>query len=286
MDNAEGAASTGAAESTDTSTNSSDLLDNYDFSKPNGGIEESDTESNDEADQTGKSEDTNQTENDETDTGEPDPSKMTEAQRNNFYAQRRIAAQRESREADTRLLGEIRDNVMQKYIDEEPNDQDFEDMDPAVADQLRALRRNERARDAEAALAQVKTVREQTRLGFMQAESSIPLFNPSSDSYNERLHSMAMSNWAHNYAEVAPDANGQPQIVGIVNGGPSPLEYLQQVAPEFEAILKEERARGQRATAHNRAVSEAPVSSGYGTGGGNSMEAIEKRIGDIPLSEI
>ncbi len=279
-------AQAGASESTDTSTNSSDLLDSYDLSKPDGGIDEtSSVEENDEADRTDNSEDTNQTDNDEGGNENVDPSKMSEAERNNFYAQRRIAAQKQSREDDNRLLGTLRENALAEFVDTEPDEQDFEDMDPAVAEQLRELRRNERARKAEAALGQIQTTREQTRLGFMQAESTIPLFNPNSENYNQRLHEMAVSNWAHQYAEIAVDPDGEPQVVGIAQGAPSPLEYLQQVAPEFEAILKSERARGQRATAHNRAVSEAPASSGYSTGGGNSMDAIEKRIGDIPLSE-
>ena len=287
-----------AAQTTETTVDNSssvDVLDSYDLSKPDGGLGTTSDNDND-SQESQHDDDDRSADSVEQQTGieseddakgaSDNPDNMSEAERNNYFAQRRIAAKQQAAQADSQLLKELSNQAINDFINVEPDEQDFEDMDPAVADQLRELRRNERARQAEQALMQVKQTREQTRLSVMQAESSIPLFNPSDPHYNQFLHEEALSEWAHRYAIVAEDANGNPQIVGTHEGAPSPLEYLQTKAPQYEAMIKAERSRGQRSAQRNRANSSGSGSASRSTGSADRMSDLEARIGDVPLTDV
>lgn len=281
--------------STDTSTtDSSSAIENFDFSKPDGGLlateeqqeDSSTTAATDEADQQDDAEQDQdeQDEQSENESGSQDDiSKMSEKERNNYFAQRRIAEQQSAKEADATFLGQLRDNVKSKYIDVEPDEQAFENMDPDVAEMLRQTRQNERMREAERAIERIASVRDNTRLSILQAESSIPMFNPASDSYDEFFHEEALSGWAHRYAEVANGPDGKPQIVGVKDGAPTPLEYLQTKAPEYEKRLKAAQVRGQQLQRRNVEQADVASSNSITTAKSNSMQSIEDRIGNITL---
>ena len=285
-----------AGSATDTSiSDSSSAIENFDFSKPDGGLSEDyqQQESNDSGDVTTDEADRPENAEKQTDDSQEDEqsqvetddvSKMTPEERNNWAAQRRIAAKTAGKQADESFLGQLRDVVRGDYIDIDPNEDAYEDMDPQVAEQLRELRQSERAREAERAIERIATVRETTRLGILQAESSVPMFNEADPTYNQTLHNMALSNYAHRYLEVRPGPDGEPQIVGTKEGAPSPLEYLQEQAQEFEGILKAERLSGQMTAQRNSSRADIGSSSAPAPAG-NSVGAIESRIGDIPLNK-
>lgn len=172
-----------------------------------------------------------------------------------------------------------------EFIDVDPDEALFEEMDPQVAEQLRQLRQGERERQAERAIEHISAVRENTRLSILQAEASIPMFNPADAAYNQRLHDMALSNYAHRYLEVKPGPDGEPQVIGAKAGAPSPLEYLQEQAQELGEVLKAERTHGQLSARRNASRADTGSSSGIVAQNSNSTEAIESRIGDIPLDK-
>ena len=277
----------------DASTdNSSAAIEDFDFSKPDGGLSEtyeSENATADDADQADNLED-GATDNE---AGEDlqhnegngtDPSKMSDKERNNYYAQQRIESRRAGVQVDKSFADDLRSMAREAFIDIEPDEAALEDMDPAVADQIRQLRRNERARDAERAIEQIGAVRENTRLSIMQAEASIPMFNPADKSYNQPLHEEAISNWAHRYLEVEEDSKGNPQVIGVKPGAPTALEYLQEQAKKYEGILKAASLKGQRAAQMNQNRADGRSASAIARGGGNTVSEIESRIGDIPLS--
>ena len=276
-------------------TDSSSAIENFDFSKPDGGLlgasqqqntNDSGDATTDEADQQDKAvEQADDTQDDaaQSEVQTDDVSKMTPEERNNWAAQRRIAARTAGEKTDKAFLGQLRDKVGNEYVDVEPDEAAFEDMDPQVAEQLRRLRQGERAREAERAIDKIATSRETTRLGVLQAETSIPMFNEADPAYNQRLHAIALSNYAHRYLEVRPGPDGEPQVVGTKEGAPSPLEYLQEQAQEFGEILKAERLNGQMAARRNSA--RADIGSSNAPRQSSSVDAIESRIGNIPLNK-
>lgn len=211
--------------------------------------------------------------------------KMTPEERNNYYAQRRIAEKQVAQEADTEFLGQLRDAVRTEYIEVDPDDVNYDDMDPQVAEQLKRLHQSDRERQAERAIEQIAAVRETTRLGIVTAEASIPMFNQADPAYNKALHERALSGYAHRYLVVQPGPDGAPQVVGTKPGAPSPLEYLQQEAQEFGEILKAERVSGQQVARRNLSIADTGSSNGVTQTNSNSHAAIESRIGDIPLDK-
>lgn len=295
----DGQQTTASTDTSITSGESSSVLDTYDFSLPNGGINaDSDDGQEDDAASGVGSDDASQGDNageeiskeagdavDDSNDGDPDLSKMSEAERNNFFAQRRIAEQRVHREQDARLADDLRDKAID-FIDVDPDEQDLAEMDEVVAEQIRTLRRNERARLAESAIADAIKSRSEIRSSFEQAETTISLFNPASDAYNQTLHNMALSEWAVRYGEVVTDANGEPQLVGVKDGAPLPYEYLKEIAPRYESILRSERIRGQQTAAINQSRSERPSSSTYGNDAKASAQAaLTNEVLDTPFTE-
>lgn len=239
-----------------------------------------------------------------TDQAEPredpkDPTEgMTDKERNNYFAQQRQAR----KESD--YVSTLRQKA-QKYVDQksESDPEQYEDMDEAQAkkfqemDELKQkLERQDREREVETAIAQVERAREYTAMSFQQAQTSIPMFNPGDKAnYNEMLHQEATVDWAAAYleTEVATDENDQPildesgtpirEIVGVKPGAPSPFDYLSQKADKFKTLLSQASARGQQNAQRNRASSELP-SSAPEKRSGNSFEALEERIGNLPLA--
>lgn len=283
-------------ESTSVSTdNSSEAIENYDFSKPDGGLSEvnnSDGATTDDAGQAGNpedgtnSEDVTDTQDNAEATGETDPSKMSEKERNNYYAQRRIAEKVSAQKDDDAFQADLRSEALEKFIDIEDDEESLNDMDPAVADHIRQLRRNERTREAERAIERIGVNRQNVRLDVSQAETSIPMFNPADPAYNEALHQEALSDWAHRSLIVRPDSKGVPQVIGVRPGAPTAQEYLQERAKTYERVLKDASLKGQRAAQLNQNRADARSTSAVSRSGSNSVTDIESRIGDLPLDRI
>lgn len=280
-----------ASASVDTSANdSSASIENFDFSKPDGGLSEA-ASSNDAAADDDQAQPEDGAEQEEVDNpadqpqqGDPDPSKMSDSERNNFFAQRRIAEKKGGEQADQAFAGDLRTLLDQEYVGVEPDEEALENMDPEVAEHIKQLRQSERARDAERAVERITAVRSNTRLSVMEAETSIPMFNPADKAYNGALHEQALSDWAHRALIVQPDAKGVPQVIGMRAGAPTALEYLQEQAQKFESVLKAASLRGQRAAQMNQNRNTPRSTTSVARSGDNSASAIEARIGDIPLS--
>lgn len=281
-----------ASASVDTSTDSSSAaIENFDFSKPDGGLGEAEANENVEVGDDNQDQPEDGAEGKDADesaadkpTGETDPSKMSDSERNNYFAQRRIAEKRGGEQADKAFEGDLRTMFKEEYIGVETNEEALENMDPDVAEEIRQLRQSRRADEAERAVERITAMRQDTRSSIMQAETSIPMFNPADKAYNETLHEQALSDWAHRALVVQPDRNGVPQVIGVKPGAPTALEYLQEQASKYESVLKAASLRGQRAAQMNQNRDTARSASSVPRSGGNSTADIEARIGNIPLS--
>ena len=217
--------------------------------------------SDDEPDQQDKTE-TKQSEGDDGEAdGEdtpPDPSQMTDAERNRYFAERRIAAKSQ----DKPFIDSLREDIIEQYVNVDPNEESYADMEPGVAEQLREVNARQRQQDAERAIEKIENSRESIRLSTMQAEASIPVFNPSSKDYNEELHHKAMQDYALLYLEFTPpDKNGDIHVVGTQDGAPTILEYLTEQASFYDGLVKSAREQGQQIAARNAARSEIQSAS-------------------------
>lgn len=283
-----------ASASVDTSTNdSSASIENYDFSKPDGGLRESVASNDADADDESQAQLEDGAEQEEVDdsannaqSGETDPSKMSDSERNNYFAQRRIAEKKGGEQADQAFAGDLRTLLAKEYVGVETDEESLENMDPEVAEHIRQLRQSRREDEADRAIERITTARSNTRLSVMEAETSIPMFNPADKAYNGALHEQALSDWAHRALIVQPDAKGVPQVIGMRAGAPTALEYLKEQATKYEGILKAASLRGQRAAQMNINRNTPRSTSNVGRSGGNSAADIEARIGDIPLTSI
>lgn len=182
---------------------------------------------------------------------------MDDKQRNAYFAQQRIAAKQAAEQSSNEFISKLRDQS-QAYVDQVDTEK-YEDIDETVASQLLSLEKFQRQAEVDKAIAQVERARESTALSFSQAETTIPMFNPSDkESYQPELHKEAMTDWAEAYLVTEQDEDGVPQIVGTKQGAPSPLEYLTQKASRYENVLKSVSAQSQAIAQRNHLAGETP----------------------------
>lgn len=202
---------------------------------------------------------------------------MSESERNAYFAQRRIAAKQQNDNFIESLKTETRE-----YVDE-VDETKFEDMDPEQAEILKNAQKMTREMEVEKAIREVERSRETTAHSILEAESKLPAFNPNHKDYiGEELHNEALADWTAAYCRIEKDGQGNPQIVGVREGAPSPYAYLEEKAAKYTKFSKEMQARAQTHAARNNATAEiVPVQQ---SGKGDSLEELEERVGNISLA--
>ena len=202
---------------------------------------------------------------------------QSEAERNAYYAQRRIAA----KQTNDKFVENLREES-KGYVDD-IDESKFEDMDETQAEILKDAAKWARQNEADQAIREVERARETTAYSLLTAEQSIPEFNPkSSDFVGDELYQDAVTDWAAAHAIIKPDSNGEPQIVGIKPNAPSPYEYLEEKAANIRAYSVRLQARAQQNAARNNANNEiVPVHNTAKSG--DSLDDLEARVGDISL---
>lgn len=228
----------------------------------------SDEQTADDADEDGTRSNSDQSDEvgDDSQSQQPDVAQMSDKERNKYFAERRIAA----KESDRKFFDTIRAEVTDKFVNatDDTDSTDYDLMDPDVAEQLRAhnaqmqeVQKYVRHMEAERQIQKLESARENVALGFLQGESSIPLFNPQNkDTYNPQLHEKVQADWANQFLEVSL-INGEPQVIGIQEGAPTPLEYMQEQATFYQNLLGGAAAKGQAAARKNLGRSETAGSA-------------------------
>lgn len=282
-----------ASTASDTTDPLEAAVENFDLSGSDGGVSEESNQTADETVETDNTketttatneEDTRQTESAESGKDQSDEvGKMTDKERNAYFAQRRIAA----KEKDMDFIKSLRDEVKKDFVGEidESEFEEMDDADASTARQLAEIQRTLRQQEADKAIEQVERARETTAFSILQAEKDIPMFNESSKDYNPELHKEALADWAEAYLITRPDQNGDLQILGVKDGAPTPHEYLTRKADIYTGLLRQAAARGQANAQRNRDIAETPT-SGSSHRNSSSLEAIEDNIGDVPLADI
>lgn len=207
------------------------------------------------------------------------PYALPDNERNAYFAQRRIAAKQQ----DQQIISDFREQVHER-IAEDLEDVDYGDIPPEAAEQMRQNTLEQKKIQAEMQLQQVELNRDRLVNSFDAAESSIPLFNRGDKAnYNEGLHNFAIEQYEQAYIETAEDANGNPFVIGVRDGAPTPQQYLENLAKTVGGAMTRASAKGQAAARRNYARVEQPSSSEGMSTSDNSIEALEERIGDLPL---
>jgi hypothetical protein len=202
---------------------------------------------------------------------------MSESERNAYFAQRRIAAKQQN----DAFIGDLKTET-REYA-EDVDETAFEDLSPEQAQILKDAQKMTREMQANEAVREVERVRESTAHSIIEAESRLDAFNPNHKDYiGEELHHEAIADWAAAYSVVRLDKQGNPQVVGVKEGAPSPYEYLEGKAAKYLKHSKELLARAQTNAARNAATTEVtPVQNS--NKGGDSLQELEDRVGDISL---
>lgn len=221
-----------------------------------------------------------------------DPSQMTDEQRkehNRVHMEQRLAAKQQADQRNAAFLGNLREEVMKAVpeVDESRYEELADELGEDSADvqrRLDMLEYREQQQQAEAAIQQVESQRNFIGMNIAQAEAKIPLFNEASPEYNQTLHEAVLSDWAAANLETVTDRQGNTQILGMRQGAVSPEQYMQEKAKMFGEVLQISSARGQANAQKNRKAGESPYSSTSSKSRGNSLDALEERIGDISLS--
>lgn len=182
---------------------------------------------------------------------------MSEKERNAYFAQRRIA-DRQARAAlqEDAYITELNDRLGQQFTDQQPPE-DADELESQVFQNNQMIQKMA----AERAIEKVQNTRESLSLGIAQAETSIPMFNPEDDSFNQALYDEAMGTYADLYLETAIDAQGTPQVIGLKPGAPPVYQFLKDKSDMYEGIIKTARATGQANALRSRANASVPTAN-------------------------
>lgn len=242
--------------------------------------DDSETESQDQEQQ-------QETQEDDGDQGETDEAR----EHNRLNAQRRIAAREQQETVNSQFLNNLREHVSQQMIgeiDEEKYQEIAEQDGQAVADTQRRLdefEMREKQRELDEGLRQIEHFQSQIGMEIAQAQNSIDLFNPGKkDSYNESLLQEAQRSWVREHAVMQADENGNVFILGAKDGAPSMYEYLNEKAGFYQDILQKASLRGQQAAQRTAGRADFRAKETSKTKESNSLQALEDRVGDIPLA--
>lgn len=203
---------------------------------------------------------------------------MTESERNAYFAQRRIDSKINNDKYIESLKAEVPNLV--NDVDESK----FENMDEEQAEILKNAQKMTRQMEANEAIREVERTRETTAHSIIMAESQIPAFNSTDkDNYvGDELYQDILNDWASANAIIENDSNGEPQVVGIKDGAPSPYEFLEKKAKSLAAYSSKFEARAQTNVARNQARAEVtPVNNSSKP---SSFDELEERVGDISLA--
>lgn len=203
---------------------------------------------------------------------------MTESERNAYFAQRRIDSKVNNDKYIESLKAEVPNLV--NDVDESK----FENMDEEQAEILKNAQKMTRQMEANEAIREVERTRETTAHSIIMAESQIPAFNSTDkDNYvGDELYQDILNDWASANAIIENDSNGEPQVVGIKDGAPSPYEFLEKKAKSLAAFSSKFEARAQSNVARNQARAEVtPVNNSSKL---SSFDELEERVGDISLA--
>lgn len=203
---------------------------------------------------------------------------MTESERNAYFAQRRIDSKVNNDKYIESLKAEVPNLV--NDVDESK----FENMDEEQAEILKNAQKMTRQMEANEAIREVERTRETTAHSIIMAESQIPAFNSTDkDHYvGDELYQDILNDWASANAIIENDSNGEPQVVGIKDGAPSPYEFLEKKAKSLAAFSSKFEARAQSNVARNQARAEVtPVNNSSKP---SSFDELEERVGNISLA--
>ena len=284
--------------SQETTSESSDArIENFDFSQPDGGLvaqedaAQVDAQAGEQSNQQTGEQAQEETEQ-EQGAGEQAETQLSPEQQkehNRQAAEQRIAARNEAESNNRQFLSGLREKFMNEYVPQVDDSvyQDIEEQSGAeAADNRRKLDNLERRnaeREVSDALGQIEQTRNFIGMNIAQAESSIPLFNPNHEEYNENLHKLALEDWSLASLDTVQDEAGNVHVIGLREGAQTPIEYLQNKASVYGNILKSNAAKAQHSAQRNAQVA-APASSNVSSTKSNSLQALEDRIGDIPFA--
>ena len=148
----------------------------------------------------------------------------------------------------------LRERVQELQPDEEKYEQLAEEEGEQFAEMQRrqdAIELREKQREIEHQVQQIEHQRNFIGMDISKAESSIPMFNPSSEEYNQDLHETALEDWAAGSLETFVDQDGNTQILGLREGAMSPSEFLAKRADTYKKAMQGSRIKAQAAAQKN-----------------------------------
>ena len=213
--------------------------------------------------ETSKDEGTEETQEQSTEdeSGEKDEQPDQKEQARQAYAQRQAAKQEKS------YIQNLRDKAREYEQSVDPND---------AAARVTALENQFYIREIEAN-------RNNLVDGDSRAKANIPLFNPTSNDFNEVAYNAAMQKFASTYL-VTDEETGE--VLGAydprTNTPVDLYQYLKTEADVYEQVGQAYSRKGQQAAMQMQQRAVTPPASAP-RGNSDSLEDLESRIGDIPL---
>lgn len=168
-----------------------------------------------------------------------------------------------------------------------------------VNNQRQAIRQYEAENDMSTVEEQVKVMQaqqyvdtvERNRSGLVndnvQAQATIPLFNPNAPEFNQALYTRALQRFNDTYVVTDPETN---EVLGAQdrNGNNVSLfQYLQQEAADYGDLIGTTQGTAQRqaqqAEAKMRAKAVNPQGAGKSSSSGDTIDELFDKVKDIPL---
>lgn len=198
--------------------------------------------------------------------GNEQPDEDERKEHNRQAYEQRQTAKREAEQRNQTFLTSLREQALQRVpqVDESRYEEIAEEQGQEVADvqrRLDALEQREAQQQVDAALQRIESQRNFIGMNIAQAESKIPLFNPESDQYNQKLHEAALADWAAGSLETTVDGKGETHVLGLREGAQTPEEYLQEKARLYGEVLQFQTAKAQADAQRNKKSGESPSSA-------------------------